>query len=162
MKTDTFYDMMQQLNPGWSKQQTLSDFAAEYETPDAWAGSGVSVAGDHEEHVEYLAGAEQWFTDVENGSPAVTVGSLVDVWMASVQQSAIGRIVRATVMVGNYGFAGKVEPDRIPAWRIDCYTERNIGTSKTPITVNGKQYYYIGTVEYPQWKEGQNKTFSKL
>jgi hypothetical protein len=65
-------------------------------------------------------------------------------------------------MGGNYGFAGKVEPDRIPAWRIDCYTERNIGTNKTPITVNGKRYYYIGTVEYPQWKEGMNKTFTKL
>ena len=38
LKEETFYDKMKKSNPGWSKEQTLADFADEYEKPEDWAG----------------------------------------------------------------------------------------------------------------------------
>ena len=35
-----------------------------------------------------------------------------------------------------------------------------VGTTKKPIEYEGKKYYYIGTVQYPQYEEGTS--FSKV
>ena len=149
---------MKKANPGWSKEQTLSDFADEYEKHDDWG--DIDVSGDYEDHQEYLKGAEMWFDKMASASPTVSIGDTVKVFAKSINKEALGKIVGETMMQGNYGYAGNVEPDKIPAWKIDCYTEKNIGTSKKPIEYEGKKYYYIGTVQYPQYEEGTS--FSKV
>ena len=158
LNEETFYDKMKKANPGWSKEQTLSDFADEYEKQEDWG--DIDVSGDYEDHQEYLKGAEMWFDKMASASPTVSIGDIVKVFAKSINKEVLGKIVGETMMQGNYGYAGNVEPNKIPAWKIDCYTEKNIGTSKKPIEYEGKKYYYIGTVQYPQYEEGTS--FSKI
>ena len=80
--------------------------------------------------------------------------------MKSIGKDGIGKIVKATEMQGNFGFAGNILPDKIPAWEIECYAERNIGTKK--LEYKGKTYYLAGKLQYPQHEEGRKDTFSKL
>jgi hypothetical protein len=99
---------------------------------------------------------------MDKKGPTVKVGDLVNVNMRTMHRTGIGKIVQAVTMQGNFGFMGQAAPDKQPAWKIDCYTERNIGASKQPIEYKGNSYYYQGTLYYAQHEEGDKNAFSKL
>ena len=156
----SFLDTMQKLNPGYDANKTLADFSKESETD--LDDTDTIDPEDRADHEAYVKSATEWFNKMANAKPTVKPGDLVKVNMKSVGKEGIGKIVKPVTMQGNYGFMGQVAPDKQPAWKIDCYTEKNIGTSKKPIDVNGKKYYYKGTLYYPQHEEGDKDAFSKL
>jgi len=151
----SFLDTFKKLNPGYDANKTLADFSKE-------SGSDLIDKEDRADHKRYVKSATEWFKKMATAKPTVKVGDLVKVNMKSVGKEGIGKIVKPITMQGNYGFMGQVAPDKQPGWKIDCYTEKNIGTTKKPIDVNGKKYYYKGTLYYPQHEEGDKDTFSKL
>jgi hypothetical protein len=151
----SFLDTFKKLNPGYDANKTLADFSKV-------SGSDLSNKEDRADHKKYVKNATEWFKKMATAKPTVKVGDLVKVNMKSVGKEGIGKIVKPITMQGNYGFMGQVAPDKQPGWKIDCYTEKNIGTTKKPIDVNGKKYYYKGTLYYPQHEEGDKDTFSKL
>ena len=154
LNEETFYAKMKKMNPGWSKEQTLSNFEDEYDDE--------FFSDDYKEHQEYLQDAEKWFDEMDSKSPTVKVGDIVDVWMKSVQSKGVGKIVKETSMEGKYGFMGDVVPNKIPAWVIECYTNKpGFEEQKKTLNVKGKTYYYIGTLTYPQYLEGSEKAFKK-
>jgi len=155
----SFLDAFQKINPGYDANKTLADFSKESEADLDDTDSDPEDRADHE---EYVKSATEWFNKVATTKPTVKPGDLVKVNMKSNGKEGIGKIVEPVTMQGNYGFMGQVAPDKQPAWKIDCYTEKNIGTSKKPIDVNGKKYYYQGTLYYPQHEEGDKEAFSKL
>jgi hypothetical protein len=155
----SFLDAFQKINPGYDANKTLADFSKESE---ADLDDTDSDPEDKAEHEEYVKSATEWFNKVATAKPTVKPGDLVKVNMKSTGKEGIGKIVEPVTMQGNYGFMGQVAPDKQPAWKIDCYTEKNIGTDKKPIDVNGKKYYYQGTLYYPQHEEGDKEAFSKL
>ena len=155
----SFLDAFQKLNPGYDANKTLADFSKESEADLYDTDSDTEDIADHE---AYVKSATDWFNKVATAKPTVKPGDLVKVNMKSTGKEGIGKIVEPVTMQGNYGFMGQVAPDKQPAWKIDCYTEKNIGTSKKPIDVNGKKYYYQGTLYYPQHEEGDKEAFSKL
>jgi hypothetical protein len=155
----SFLDAFQKINPGYDANKTLADFSKESE---ADLDDTDSDPEDRAEHEEYVKSATEWFNKVATTKPTVKPGDLVKVNMKSTGKEGIGKIVEPVTMQGNYGFMGQVAPDKQPAWKIDCYTEKNIGTDKKPIDVNGKKYYYQGTLYYPQHEEGDKEAFSKL
>ena len=162
LKEETFYNKMQRINSGWSKEKALADFANEYETRDGWG--DFNVTGDYEEHQKYLKDAEKMLDALAKKTPNVKVGDLVNVYAKSMNMQCVGNIVEEVAMRGHdYGFAGNVLPAKIPAWKIDCYTDkRGFEDQEKRLVVKGKTYYYVGTVQYPQHEEGMPKTFSKL
>ena len=151
----SFLDTFEKLNPGYNANKTLTDFSKESE-------KDLTDKEDRADHKRYVKDATNWFKKMATAKPTVKVGDLVKVNMKSIGQEGIGKIVKPTTMSGNYGFMGQVAPDKQPAWKIDCYSQRNIGTSKKPIDVNGKKYYYQGTLQYPQHEEGNKNAFTKL
>ena len=155
----SFLDAFQKINPGYDANKTLADFSKESEADLYDTDSDPEDIADHE---AYVKSATEWFNKVATTKPTVKPGDLVKVNMKSTGKEGIGKIVEPVTMQGNYGFMGQVAPDKQPAWKIDCYTEKNIGTDKKPIDVNGKKYYYQGTLYYPQHEEGDKKAFSKL
>ena len=155
----SFLDAFQKLNPGYDANKTLADFSKESEADLYDTDSDPEDIADHE---AYVKSATEWFNKVATAKPTVKPGDLVKVNMKSTGKEGIGKIVEPVTMQGNYGFMGQVAPDKQPGWKIDCYTEKNIGTDKKPIDVNGKKYYYQGTLYYPQHEEGDKEAFSKL
>ena len=158
-KPGSFLDAFQKINPGYDANKTLADFSKESEADLDDTDSDPEDRADHE---AYVKSSTEWFKKMANAKPTVKPGDLVKVNMKSTGKEGIGKIVEPVTMQGNYGFMGQVAPDKQPAWKIDCYTEKNIGTSKKPIDVNGKKYYYQGTLYYPQHEEGDKEAFSKL
>jgi YHS domain-containing protein len=155
----SFLDGFKKANSGYDPKKALANWADEYEKQEDW--DDVDVSGDKEDHEQYLKNGEKWIKKMSSKGPTVKVGDLVKVFMRSNGKEGIGKIVKAGIMKGNFGFMGNLEPDNVPAWVIDCYTERNIGTKKT-IDYKGKTYYFIGTLQYPQHQEGEKESFSKL
>jgi hypothetical protein len=156
----SFLDTFQKLNPGYDANKTLADFSKESEAD--LDDTDTIDPEDRADHEEYVKSATDWFNKVATTKPTVKPGDLVKVNMKSTGKEGIGKIVKPITMQGNYGFMGQVAPDKQPGWKIDAYTEKNIGTSKKPIDVNGKKYYYQGTLYYPQHEEGDKEAFSKL
>lgn len=156
----SFLDAFQKINPGYDANKTLADFSKESETD--LDDKDTIDPEDRADHEAYVKSATEWFNKVATTKPTVKPGDLVKVNMKSIGKEGIGKIVKPITMQGNYGFMGQVAPDKQPAWKIDCYTEKNIGTDKKPIDVNGKKYYYQGTLYYPQHEEGDKEAFSKL
>jgi len=151
----SFLDIFKKLNPGYDANKTLADFSKT-------SGSDLSDKEDRADHKKYVKNATEWFKKMATAKPTVKVGDLVKVNMRSDGKNGIGKIVKPITMQGSYGFMGQVAPDKQPGWKIDCYTEKNIGTTKKPIDVNGKKYYYKGTLSYAQHEEGDKNAFSKL
>ena len=161
LSEETFYDKMKKINPGWSKEKALADFADEYEKQGDW--DDIDVSSDYKDHQQYLKDSAKTLDNLAKKSPSVKVGDLVNVYARSIKRQCIGKIVKDTVMEGKFGYAGDVMPDKIPAWAIDCYTDRpGYEEQKKRLTVKGKTYYFVGTLVYPQYKEGDAKTFTKL
>ena len=147
----SFLDGFKKANSGYDPKKALADF-----------GSDTDPDEDPADVKQYIKDGETWIKQMSSKGPSVKVGDMVKVFMRSNRKEGIGKIVKAGIMKGNFGFMGKLEPNNVPAWTIDCYTERNIGTTKEPIEYKGKKYYYVGTVTYPQHEEGQKEAFSKI
>jgi hypothetical protein len=133
LNEETFLSKMEKLNPGYSKDSILADFADEYE---------LDNPEDKEDHDEYMKDAELWFDKMASTGPTVKVGDAVKVFAKSIGKEVYGKIAKETVMKGSHGFAGDIKPDNIPSWSIDCYKDPNM-TQK------------IGTLIYPQFEEGE-------
>jgi hypothetical protein len=146
----TFLDGFKKANSGYDPKKALVDF-----------GKDVDADEDPADVKQYIKDGEAWIKQMSSKGPTVKVGDMVKVFMRSTNKEGIGKIVKAGVTKGNFGFAGKLEPDNVPAWVIECYTDKNIGTKKT-IDYNGKTYYFTGTLTYGQHEEGQKQAFSKL
>jgi len=155
LKEVSFLDNFKKVNPGYNPKSIIANFSKE-------SGKDMTDASDRADHKRYVKDMTTWFDKMDKKGPTVKIGDLVKVNMRSTGKEGIGKIVAATKMRGNFGFMGQAAPDNQPAWKIDCYTEKNIGTSKKPIEYNGKPYYYVGTLYYPQHEEGDKNTFSKL
>jgi hypothetical protein len=155
IKEVSFLDNFKKVNPGYNPKSIIANFTKHSATD-------MDGGDDKADHKRYVKDLNAWFDKMDKKGPTVKVGDLVKVNMRSTGKEGIGKIVKATTMAGNFGFMGQAAPDKQPAWKIDCYTEKNIGTSKSPIEYNGKNYYYIGTLEYPQHMEGDKNSFSKL
>jgi hypothetical protein len=111
---------------------------------------------------EFLSNkATELFTKAKDSGVVLNTKDFANT-MKTIGKEGIGKIVKAVTMQGSFGFMGQAAPDKQPSWKIDCYSERNIGTSKQPIEYKGKSYYYQGTVYYPQHEEGDKNAFSKL
>jgi len=163
LNEETFYDKLKKMNPGWSKESALADFADDYEKQEDWDDTGVDVSGDYEDHQKYLKDSEAYLNTLTKKSPSVKVGDLVNVYAKSMKRQCIGKIVKEAVMKGSYGFLGNVMPNKVPAWVIDCYTDKpGYEEQKKQLIVKGKTYKFAGTVQYPQYSEGEAETFTKL
>lgn len=147
----TFLDKMKKVNSGWDPKKALATWANDYEKDNPQ---------DKADHKRYMKDSEKWIKDMSSKGPSVKVGDLVKVYMRSIGKEGIGKIVKETQMAGDFGFMGKLEPNKVPAWEIECYAERNIGTKK--LEYKGKTYYLAGKLQYPQHEEGRKDTFSKL
>lgn len=155
LKEASFLDNFKKVNSGYNPKKIIADFSKE-------SGKDLADKRDREDHKRYVEDMIAWFKKMDKKGPTVKIGDLVNVNMRSMNRTGIGKIVQATTMQGSFGFMGQAAPDKQPAWKIDCYTERNIGTSKQPIEYKGNTYYYQGTLYYPQHEEGDKNTFSKL
>ena len=155
LKEASFLDNFKKVNSGYNPKKIIADFSKE-------SGTDLADKDDKKDHQRYVKDLITWFDKMDKKGPTVKVGDLVSVSMKTIGKEGIGKIVKAVTMQGNFGFMGQAAPDKQPAWKIDCYSERNIGTSKQPIEYKGKSYYYQGTVYYPQHEEGDKNAFSKL
>ena len=155
LNEESFLDNFKKVNRGYDPKQIIANFTKQ-------SGKDNADVEDRADHKRYVKDMTAWFDKMEKNGPTVKVGDLVKVSMRSNGKEGIGKIVAATKMAGNFGFMGQAAPDNQPAWKIDCYTEKNIGTTKKPIEYKGKSYYYMGTLQYPQHEEGNKNTFSKL
>ena len=155
LKEASFLDNFKKVNSGYNPKKIIADFSKE-------SGTDLADKDDKKEHQRYVKDLKTWFDTMDKKGPTVKVGDLVSVSMKTIGKEGIGKIVKAVTMQGNFGFMGQAAPDKQPAWKIDCYTERNIGTSKQPIEYKGTTYYYQGTLYYPQHEEGDKTAFSKL
>lgn len=163
LNEETFYDKLKKMNPGWSKESALADFADDYEKQEDWDDIGVDISGDYEDHQKYLKDSEAYLDTLNKKSPSVKVGDLVNVYAKSLNRQCIGKIVKEVTVKGSYGFMGNVMPNKVPAWVIDCYTDKpGYNEQKKQLIVKGKTYKFAGTVQYPQYLEGEDKTFTKL
>jgi YHS domain-containing protein len=150
----SFLDAMEKVNSGYDAKKSMQDLTA-----DSLEDAGSS---NDSEHKRYVKSMQDWIKKMDSNGPTVKVGDLVKVYMRNDNKYGIGQIVKPTIMRGSYANSEQIAPNNIPAWQIDCYTERNIGTSKKPIEYKGKTYYFEGTVQYAQFDEGDKNTFSKL
>ena len=155
LKEVSFLDNFKKVNSGYNPKKIIADFSKE-------SGTDLADKADREDHNRYVKDMIAWFNKMDKKGPTVKVGDLVNVNMRTMRRTGIGKIVKAVEMQGSFGFMGQAAPDKQPAWKIDCYTERNIGTSKQPIEYKGNTYYYQGTLYYPQHEEGDKTAFSKL
>lgn len=155
LKEASFLDNFKKVNSGYNPKKIIADFSKE-------SGTDLADKNDREDHKRYVKDMIAWFDKMGKKGPTVKVGDLVNVNMRTMHRTGIGKIVKAVEMQGSFGFMGQAAPDKQPAWKIDCYTERNIGTSKQPIEYKGNSYYYQGTLYYPQHEEGDKNAFSKL
>ena len=155
LKEASFLDNFKKVNSGYNPKKIIADFSKE-------SGTDLADKDDREDHKRYVKDMIAWFDKMGKKGPTVKVGDLVNVNMRTMHRTGIGKIVKAVEMQGSFGFMGQAAPDKQPAWKIDCYTERNIGTSKQPIEYKGNTYYYQGTLYYPQHEEGDKNAFSKL
>jgi DNA-binding Lrp family transcriptional regulator len=160
LKEASFLDNFKKVNSGYNPKKIIADFSKESGTdlPD----KSTIDPEDKKDHERYVKDLKTWFDKMDKKGPTVKVGDLVSVSMKTIGKEGIGKIVKAVTMQGNFGYMGQAAPDKQPSWKIDCYSERNIGTSKQPIEYKGKSYYYQGTVYYPQHEEGDKNAFSKL
>ena len=149
----SFLDKMKRINSGWDPKKALASWKDNYEKNNP---------EDKADHQKYMKDAEKWIKDMSSKGPTVKVGDLVKVTERSDHKEYIGKIVKEIETQGAFGFAGRLDPNRIPSWQIDCYQEKNIGTSKKPIEYKGKKYYFKGTLTYGQHEEGNKGAFSKL
>jgi len=146
----SFLDGFKKVNAGYDPKKALADWSKDTDKDE-----------DPADVKKYVQDGEAWIKKMSAKGPTVKVGDLVKVFMRSNNKEGVGKIVKAGSMQGNFGFMGNLEPNKVPSWAIECYTDRNIGTKKT-LDVKGKTYYFTGTLEYPQHEEGDAKTFSKL
>ena len=160
LKEASFLDNFKKVNSGYNPKKIIADFTKESGT-DLTDKSTIDPE-DKKDHERYVKDLKNWFDKMDKKGPTVKVGDLVSVSMKTIGKEGIGKIVKAVTMQGNFGYMGQAAPDKQPSWKIDCYSERNIGTSKQPIEYKGKSYYYQGTVYYPQHEEGDKNAFSKL
>jgi DNA-binding Lrp family transcriptional regulator len=160
LKEASFLDNFKKVNSGYNPKKIIADFTKESGT-DLTDKSTIDPE-DKKDHERYVKDLKTWFDKMDKKGPTVKVGDLVSVSMKTIGKEGIGKIVKAVTMQGNFGYMGQAAPDKQPSWKIDCYSERNIGTSKQPIEYKGKSYYYQGTVYYPQHEEGDKNAFSKL
>ena len=160
LKEASFLDNFKKVNSGYNPKKIIADFSKESGT-DLTDKSTIDPE-DKKDHERYVKDLKTWFDKMDKKGPTVKVGDLVSVSMKTIGKEGIGKIVKAVTMQGNFGYMGQAAPDKQPSWKIDCYSERNIGTSKQPIEYKGKSYYYQGTVYYPQHEEGDKNAFSKL
>jgi hypothetical protein len=160
LKEASFLDNFKKVNSGYNPKKIIADFTKESGTD--LADKSTIDPEDKKDHQRYVKDLKTWFDKMDKKGPTVKVGDLVSVSMKTIGKEGIGKIVKAVTMQGNFGYMGQAAPDKQPAWKIDCYSERNIGTSKQPIEYKGKSYYYQGTVYYPQHEEGDKNAFSKL
>jgi hypothetical protein len=160
LKEASFLDNFKKVNSGYNPKKIIADFTKESGTD--LADKSTIDPEDKKDHQRYVKDLKTWFDKMDKKGPTVKVGDLVSVSMKTIGKEGIGKIVKAVTMQGNFGYMGQAAPDKQPSWKIDCYSERNIGTSKQPIEYKGKSYYYQGTVYYPQHEEGDKNAFSKL
>jgi hypothetical protein len=160
LKEASFLDNFKKVNSGYNPKKIIADFTKESGTD--LADKSTIDPEDKKDHQRYVKDLKTWFDKMDKKGPTVKVGDLVSVSMKTIGKEGIGKIVKDVTMQGNFGYMGQAAPDKQPAWKIDCYSERNIGTSKQPIEYKGKSYYYQGTVYYPQHEEGDKNAFSKL
>ena len=130
LKEASFLDNFKKVNSGYNPKKIIADFSKE-------SGTDLADKDDREDHKRYVKDMIAWFAKMDKKGPTVKVGDLVNVNMRTMRRTGIGKIVKAVEMQGSFGFMGQAAPDKQPAWKIDCYTEKNIGTSKKPIDVNG-------------------------
>jgi hypothetical protein len=126
LKEVSFLDNFKKVNSGYNPKKIIADFSKE-------SGTDLADKNDREDHKRYVKDMIAWFDKMDKKGPTVKVGDLVNVNMRTMRRTGIGKIVKAVEMQGSFGFMGQAAPDKQPAWKIDCYTERNIGTSKQPI-----------------------------
>ena len=155
----SFLDDFKKMNNGYDPKSIISDFSRE--SSKALAGKKLDPT-ERSDHNRYVKDIITWFSKMEKNGPTVKVGDLVKVYMASKREMGIGKIVKSTIVKGSFGRDGQVAPDKQPGWVIECYTENNTGTEKPPLNYKGKKYYYIGTLTYSQYLEGDKDAFSKL
>jgi len=156
----SFLDGFKKINSGYDPKSILADFSKK--SAVNLDGKKISDPGEKADHNRYIKDITTWFSKMEKNGPTVKIGDLVSVYMQSEREMGIGKIVKSTITKGDFGRDGQVAPDKQPAWAIECYTKKNIGTTKTPIEYKGNKYYYIGTLTYPQYLEGTKYAFSKL
>jgi hypothetical protein len=142
-EVDSFAKKMEKMNSGWNRKAVMKMIEKEYEKPEDWADTGFDVSADYEDHQEYLKGVKKWFDKMEKSKPTVKVGDIVKVKARSIGKEVYGRIKKEATMQGNFMFAGNVEPNKIPAWEIECYRDETM-----------KQK--LGTLQYPQHQEGES------
>lgn len=130
---DSFAKKMEKLNPGWNKKAVMKAIENEYEKDNPF---------DKEDHDEYMKDAEEWFDKMEKTKPTVKVGDTLKVKAMSLGGKEVyGRIKKETSMKGNFMFMGNVKPNKIPAWEIETYKDKEMTKP-------------MGTLYYPQYEEG--------
>lgn len=145
LKEETFLDIIQKYNPDYSKEDVLARAKSE--------GYDEDIPGDYEDYLDYLKDVDEWFERMKKNS-TVKKGDLVKVIMRSENNKwGIGKIIGEGMMAGSYMVHGRLEPNKVPTWEIECYGEQK--RHKKSLEYNGKTYYLYGFTQYPKYEEGR-------